>query len=635
MALRSRSLVLAALLIIVAPSVSFGLHAPEGLDALDERDQEVLEAIASRPPERREAALVATQYPDTLVRIELIQARSSAAFDLRMKSLDREHQEELWELVRTPGLLSELTTGGTKSNKALDEIAARYPETVRDAIGHLGGEHFALLEDAEAIKASADIEFGEEIARLPATERQAFEQLLEEPELLAMLGRSPSAVVAIGESFEADPEATRARFDELAVEVAAANAAVEEEWRESLADDPEAREELEQAAREYADEYGYDYDELTDERVHVTVRHYYDPYPYWFGYPSWYAYWYPWGWWYPVYPHFGFYYGYNNHHVYFGLPSLHFVHWFYGGHYYRYGHVARHFDHGHHGHHRSSHAVYRTKRHHERHAGWRSHRGGRPDGISSRSFRKRDGRRVFSGTRRGEFRRRTERLPDSSFGRRGDRQRSAGERDPASRGEFWRAGRVRDGARARSTTEGGRVEGQPQVDAPRRDRSGVERSGQRGAGERPRVARPDVARPEVARPEISRPRVARREGQRPPARVDRAPAQVERRAPGVRRNTRRVDRGGAQQPTPLAAPDRETTPRPSGTLQRSSRRESISSGSPPVSSGPRASSGRSRSGPRFSGGGSRGGGRAVQRGGSRGSGRGFSGGRGGSRGGRR
>ena len=135
-----------------------------------------------------------------------------------------------------------------------------------------------------------------------------------------MLARSPGTTVALGEAFEADPDGTRERLDALAIEVAAANRALEEEWREGLEGDPEAQEELEQAAREYADEYGFSYDDLTTTNVQVTVRHTYAPYPYWFGFPSWYAYWWPWGVWYPVYPHFGFYYGHHHRHVYWGLP---------------------------------------------------------------------------------------------------------------------------------------------------------------------------------------------------------------------------------------------------------------------------------------------------------------------------
>jgi len=489
----------AAVLVVLLPAASLALQAPSALEALDDREREVLEAIASRPAETRDAALLVTQYPDILVRIELIQARSSAAFELRVAQLDREHQEQLWELVRTPGAVEEIVKDGVRDAAELDAIAAGYPEPLRDVIRHLGDEHFETLHDAHAIKARADIDFAEEIAFLPSADREAFRKLVEDPELLAMLARSPSAVVDIGDAFRMDEVATRARLDAIALELVAANALVEEEWREGLENDPEAQTELEAASREYSEEYGYGYDELTAERVpvSVTVYHRYSPYPYWYGYPIWYAHWVPWGVWYPVYPHFGYYYGYGHRRVYYGLPSLHFVHWFYGGHHRRYNHVSRHFRHHGHKHHRSSHPVSRTVRRYDRHNGHgdrNAHAGSRggprhgsPETIrgSGSAFRGSDGR-TARGTRgrsamvRGDsqgqsrmsrgrgtrkpFRSRSLRMPDSSFGRHASGTRnleSGGRIQPDQRG----AGRLRTRSR---TERADRVRG-----SARADRSGT------------------------------------------------------------------------------------------------------------------------------------------------------------------
>jgi len=487
MTLHAQSWILAAALVFVFAPTSLALQTPEGLDSLDEREQELLEAIAARGPQRREAALVASQHPDVLVRLELIQARSSAAFDLRVEQLDREHQEELWELVRTPGVLSEVVAGGKKTAAALAAIVEQQPEPVRDAIRHLGREHFELLRAIDGIKASADIEFGEAVAPLSEFAREAFAQLLEDPELLAMLARSPRALVVIGEAFGADPEATRARIDELATAVAAANRVVEEEWRDGLANDPEACAELEQAAREYAGEYGYDYEDLTSEPSRLRLRRDYAPYPYWFGYPRWYSYWNPWGYWYPVYPHVGFHYGPHRSPVSFGRPSLHFVHWFYGGHHHRYQRVARHFDHRRHRHHRSSHAVDRAVRRHDRHDQWRAHRRGSPETIRGRGFRPRERHRGASReSRRSEFRRRTLRMPDGVLGQRVERERR-GRWRRAERRDRGRTERVERRDRGRT----GRVARLPRVDAPRRHRgrSSPSRVTSRSA---PRVTRTDV-----------------------------------------------------------------------------------------------------------------------------------------------
>jgi len=663
------ALLILAALMLATPWTALALSTPGGLETLDEREREVLEALASRPAEQREAALIAAQYPDVLVRSELIQARSSAAFELRVERLDREHQEELWELVRTPGALSELVSGGRKSESALEALAKRHPEPARGPIVHLGGEHFETLEEAEAIKASADIEFSEEIGHLPADARAAFETLLADAELLAMLARSPGTAVALGDSYASDPDGTRARIDQLAIEVAAGNLAVEEEWRETLEDDPEAQAELEQAAREYSEEYGYAYDDLVRKEVHVTVHRYVTPYPYWFGYPSWYSYWVPWGVWYPVRPHFGYYSGhYYPRPVYYGLPSLHFVHWFYGGHQHRYRHVSRHFDHSRHGHHRSSHPVYRTVRRHDRHERYAGHRRhGSPESIDGRSFRHRQERTrgAQRGTRRAgvdrstrEFRDRSVRLPDSSFARRDVRRPDAERRrgpDRAGRvaqaerraepraergGDRGSRGRVRDRAsdmrRGRGDDAGRvvRVDRLPQVDASgpgsrdsaprdqaRRQRSGRDRSAenrergrtQRTERRRDRVARPDVVKPRVAKPSVRRertlgPRVERSRRSTPTA------PRVERSAPSSPRVTGGRSggkRSGALDVSRRRAAEPRTTSRGGGSGRPKATKRSSSGASKRngIRSGGRAGSKGGRGGSRAGGRGKGGGGR--------------------------
>ncbi|MEZ4217172.1 MAG: hypothetical protein R3E88_11890 [Myxococcota bacterium] len=323
------------------PSVAGALSEPDDAGA---SPRDLVDLVASRPAAVRDAALEASLYPDTLVRMELIQARSSAAFEVRAERLDREHEEELWELVRYPGLLSDIVEGGAKSDAALEDIADAYPDDVRDIVLHLGGEHFATLEEAHAIRAAADVEFDDAIAGLPDDARAAFRELVDDPELLAAMGRSPSAVAQLADEYRASPRAARQHLDAVAAEQEAETDRAEAAWRETVESDPEARRELEAAARRYADEYGYDYDGLTRPDVNVTVNVYHHAYPYWFGYPRWYSHWHPWGVWYPVVPHFGFAYRSPGVSFFFGLPSPHFVSWYFGGYYDAYPRLSNCFD---------------------------------------------------------------------------------------------------------------------------------------------------------------------------------------------------------------------------------------------------------------------------------------------------
>jgi len=425
-------LLAAAIASLASPNAAGALRSADE-SGTSERD--VLALIASRPVETRDAALEASLYPDMLVRMELIQARSSAAFDVRAERLDREHQEELWELVRYEGAVSDIVEGGAKSRDELDAIADAYPDEARDVVLHLGAEHFDTLEEVHAVKVAADVEFEDAIAGLPDEAQDAFRTLVADPELLAAMGRSPSAVANVAAEFRDSPSAARAHLDELAAQVAADEAKAEREWRETVENDPEARRELETASRRYAEEYGYDYDDLTRRDVDVTVNVYNYAYPYWYGYPSWYAHWHPWGVWYPIVPHFGFAYRTPGAAFYFGLPSPHFVSWYFGGYYDAYPRLSHCFD-RYYGHryytHRPYHRYARHARYSHRPSGgiFARSRRNRPDYVSPATLRAE--RREHGIARRAERRelgieRRVERR-DRGVARRAERRDNGVER---------------------------------------------------------------------------------------------------------------------------------------------------------------------------------------------------------------
>jgi hypothetical protein len=107
-----------------------------------------------------------------------------------------------------------------------------------------------------------------------------------------------------------------------------------------MADDPKAQQELSQAAKDYANENGYDvpaqqYDEADND------SYYADPYSYWFGYPGWYSspLWYPGSFWFNT----GLYFGVGGYGIW-GMPGYGFSNWFFnGGHYNRYPNLYRQF----------------------------------------------------------------------------------------------------------------------------------------------------------------------------------------------------------------------------------------------------------------------------------------------------
>src|SRR5688572_16667572 len=179
----------------------------------------------------------------------------------------------------------------------LDAIAKRHPEKLAPSIRELGAKQHDLFMDVAQIHSQASDRFEARIADLPEDSQQAFRELLGQPELLSVAVSRVRLMVRLGDSYRDDPDGTRRYLSELSTEVAKRNDAAQEEWVETLEKDPKAAAEFEQSARQYSEENGYDYDELTSPEVRTRVTVVVNPYPYWFGYPYWYSdlYLYPYG----------------------------------------------------------------------------------------------------------------------------------------------------------------------------------------------------------------------------------------------------------------------------------------------------------------------------------------------------
>jgi len=377
------------------------------LDAGGFRDEDldIAEEIARYSADERHAALIAAGHPEDLLEVQQIQRDSADDFAKLVDGFSREDQEQIWDLVRYPGLVADLARGGAKTDPELERIAARYPEEIRAAIRSEGRERYATWVEIYALDLQAEQAFSSVIARHPADVRGAFQSLRGRPDLLSVLVDDVGFATRIGAAYRDDPTRVEARFDALHQEVAARRSEQEKSWAREL-ENPESRKELETAAREFAEDQGYSLDESSDRTVVQTrvvhVNHYVNanPYPYWFGYPTWYDYPY----WYPasVWSHVGFRFGGGNGYVSVGLPSPYFLGWYnnyYDGPRYGYGvgygygygagygagywNYPRYYYGGHHSHHhggshRYSHSNQRQhldgNRHHSNHSDGRDGR---------------------------------------------------------------------------------------------------------------------------------------------------------------------------------------------------------------------------------------------------------------------
>lgn len=340
------------------PSVGQALTARYNPNDFRDEDAKSLEAIAAYPPSAHHAALVVAGYPEELLETQKIQQKSADDFSALLGSYPRKTQEKIWNLVRYRGLTRELGRGGRKTKVQLQRIAENYPIEDRPAIVEEGRKRYSLWVQIYALDLEVEQTFFALLSPLPKDVQDAFNDLTKHPELTSVLIDNMRFTTVLGAAYRDDPTGVEKHLSTLHDEVLARRSAEERAWAEEVAD-PEAAEELEYAARTFAEEYDYDIGAVESTwGTNVYITHHVDahPYPFWFGYPYWYdfAYWYP----RPIWGHLGFHFGYGHGYVSIGLPSLFFLDWYHG--YYATSHHVVHRDH----HHRS---TYRQVHYYEKH----------------------------------------------------------------------------------------------------------------------------------------------------------------------------------------------------------------------------------------------------------------------------
>ena len=322
----------------LAPLSASAIESPFEAEDARAADQATAEEFAAYPAPARRAALIAAGYPESLLEIQRLQQNSADRFAALVDNYPREVQAQVWDLVRYPGLAADLARGGKKSDTQLDDIADRYPSADHFAIIEEGKERYDLWVQIYALDLESQQNLSTILASEPVEVQAAFEEITTRPDLMSLLAENIQWTTFQGAAYLENPARVDAQFETLAAQVLARRQNAESEWADEVSD-PEAAKELETAAREFADEYGYDYDDelrasapqraTSNTTIIVQNAH---PYPYFFGYPSWYAsaFWYPLS--FSSHIGFGYRYGYGRGLGFgfasYGLPSPFFLGWY-------------------------------------------------------------------------------------------------------------------------------------------------------------------------------------------------------------------------------------------------------------------------------------------------------------------
>jgi hypothetical protein len=294
---------------------------------MENDNQATVDAIAMYPADTRRDILEAAKYPEVIVRLTAMQKQSKDQFADLLAPFSREEQEKIWDLTRHPVLISELVYDHRKSRAELSEIASRYPADIRNTAIEEGERNYDLLIQIDQNNISYLGNLDKLLLVYPRVTANAYRNLIKQPEILTTLYDNMQMTVVLGDIYKTDPQYVLFETDSLNQAITQQNAQGAQDWQQSLAQDPEAQQEYTQAAEDYAQESGYQSNEYQGEMAPDVLNYNTYPYNWWFGYPTWYATpcWDPYPFWYD----WGFYYGPGGRPVFFGMPSSHFMNWYF------------------------------------------------------------------------------------------------------------------------------------------------------------------------------------------------------------------------------------------------------------------------------------------------------------------
>ena len=317
-------------------------------------DSTALLTIASYPDSMRLKTLQACLKLEVLVNMEALQKITSQSFRDIVSNYNKDEQQKIWNLSRQPNLIHEIVAGEKKTKEELEVIAAKYPGEFNKIIMDEGKKHYEALIEIDKLQVNSQREFERILADYAPPAQKTYRSLINHPDILNTLSTNMHLAVILGNMYKSNPEQTVKMLDSINIEHDKQSAKDLEDWKNGLEKNPEAKQEMEQAAEEFTkenhpDDYYTDdvYNqgiplEYTDETIYTNPPTDYtdiQPYPYWFGYPWWYdyPYWYPYPYWYNL----GFYWGPMGI-VYMGFPSPYFMHWYFYSpyHHYYYSHFS-------------------------------------------------------------------------------------------------------------------------------------------------------------------------------------------------------------------------------------------------------------------------------------------------------
>lgn len=312
-----------------------------------ETDKGIVASIAPYNVDVRQAILQASQYPQILTQLQKSQAQTIESFQSMIGSFRQTKQAWFYTLTRYPDLMHSLAILPKKQNKEdVYRLLPNQDPDLQKAAWQLYCHEKEDLVKVDNIKISAQQEFEKIIQNLDVSSIAAFQKLSTMPDVLTLMTNNIELTSKLGNQFRENPMQLNEQLTVLHDSLNVQNQYEIATFKKQLEENPQAMQEMGQAAKDYASANGYNLP--TQQNYNNYPSNYYgNPYSYWFGYPSWYGspMWYPGGFGFNS----GFYSGIGGFGIY-GFPSYGFSNWFFNlGYYNRYPNLYRQFGNYYHG----------------------------------------------------------------------------------------------------------------------------------------------------------------------------------------------------------------------------------------------------------------------------------------------
>ena len=307
-----------------------------------ETEQGMNNAIATYNAEVRQAALLASQYPQNLTQLQNRQNQVSSSFQDMISGFRQTKQGWFYTLTRYPNLIH--TLASLPNNEEKEDIYKLLPnqdEDLQTAAWKLYDNEKQDLVEIDNMQISAQQDFEKSIQNLDQPTKDAFQKLATMPDVLTLLTNNIDLTAKLGQKYTDNPTQLATDLATLHDNLTLKNETEMANFRKQLAENPQAQQEFNQAVKDYANANGYNNRNQYGNNWN-NQNYYGNPYSYWFGYPSWYSspMWYPGAYSYNM----GFSLGFGGGYFGYGLPYYGFSNWFRNtGYYYRYPTLSRQF----------------------------------------------------------------------------------------------------------------------------------------------------------------------------------------------------------------------------------------------------------------------------------------------------